>query len=29
VTVSGRLKHEYGELPFVGEDLIVIVRKAR
>jgi len=26
VTVTGRLKKEYGGLPIVGEDLIVIVR---
>jgi hypothetical protein len=29
VTVSGRLKRECGEIPFVGEDLIVIVKKVR
>jgi hypothetical protein len=29
VTVSGRLKREFGEIPFVGEDLIVVVRKPR
>jgi len=29
VTVSGRLKREFGEIPFVGEDLIVIVKKVR
>jgi hypothetical protein len=29
VTVSGRLKREFGEIPFVGEGLIVIVKKVR
>jgi hypothetical protein len=29
VTVYGRLKREFGAIPFVGEDLVVIVRKGR
>ena len=29
VTLTGRLKREFGEIPFVGEDLIVVGRKGR